>query len=199
VTAHLRQLNVLGVVLTGCQPALPPVRPWVDSPTTFIPIATPLAAPSPDRIDDLRPAEIPPGDGVREQHAVEWVQDAIGTRRGSGGWCDMFVANAFGASASGYDTAFGHYLAMLDAGSVHLDDPYVPAGALAFFDATASDGWAGHVMLSIGYGQFVSSDVDSDGLLTHYGSVGVTTISLAEQGSGPYLGWSWAPDAWPGR
>jgi hypothetical protein len=139
-----------------------------------------------------------PDGGARERDAIAWAESVLDSTEGAGGWCDLFVANAFGQPSSGYTTAYTHYLAMLRAGRVASGDRDVPAGALAFFDATPTDGGGGHVMLSIGDGTFISSDVGPDGGLIHGGRVGITTLELAERSSGAYLGWSWAPESWGG-
>lgn len=57
----------------------------------------------------------------------------------------------------------------------------VPTGALAFFSTSS----AGHVMISVGNGQFISNDIHGNGSYTY------TTISQIEKGWGShYLGWS---------
>jgi len=93
--------------------------------------------------------------------------------------CDHVVGLAYGWSASGSTTAYSHWLAVPSAYK-HAGDRNVPAGGLAFFG-----GGAGHVMISIGGGQFVSSDIGGNGTLT------VTTIATIENNWGkPYLGWT---------
>jgi len=93
--------------------------------------------------------------------------------------CDHVVGLAYGFSASGSTTAYNHWLAVPSAYK-HAGDRSVPAGGLAFFS-----GGAGHVMISIGGGQFVSNDIGGNGTLT------VTTIATIESRWGkPYLGWT---------
>ncbi|GIH20499.1 peptidase inhibitor family I36 protein [Rugosimonospora africana] len=93
--------------------------------------------------------------------------------------CDHVVGLAYGWSASGSTTAYNHWLAVPSAYK-HAGDRNVPAGGLAFFS-----GGAGHVMISIGGGQFVSNDIGGNGTLT------VTTIATIESRWGkPYLGWT---------
>lgn len=93
--------------------------------------------------------------------------------------CDHVVGLAYGFSASGSETAYDHWLAV-PAAYKHAGDTNVPAGGLAFFS-----GGDGHVMISIGGGQFVSNDIGGNGTLT------VTTIATIEKDWGkPYLGWT---------
>jgi hypothetical protein len=96
--------------------------------------------------------------------------------------CDHVMALAYGWSASGSNTAYDHWLAV-PSGDKHAGDRTVPAGGLAFFG-----GGDGHVMISIGGGDFVSTDIGGDGTFT------VTTIATIENKWGkPYLGWT---DPW---
>jgi hypothetical protein len=93
--------------------------------------------------------------------------------------CDHVMGLAYGFSASGSTTAYNHWLAVPSAYK-HAGDRSVPAGGLAFFS-----GGAGHVMISIGGGEFVSNDIGGNGTLT------VTTIATIESRWGkPYLGWT---------
>jgi uncharacterized protein YraI len=93
--------------------------------------------------------------------------------------CDHVVALAYGWSASGSTTALTHWNAIPSAYK-HSGDTNVPAGGLAFFS-----GGDGHVMISIGGGNFVSNDIGGNGTLT------VTTIAKIKSIWGkPYLGWS---------
>ena len=71
------------------------------------------------------------------------------------GWCDKFVAVAYGRSYSGYNSAYIHYLDNLERGLINTGTE-VPVGGLAFFGPTASNEY-GHVMISIGGGEFVST------------------------------------------
>ncbi|BCJ31546.1 peptidase inhibitor family I36 protein [Actinocatenispora sera] len=93
--------------------------------------------------------------------------------------CDHVVGLAYGFSASGSTTAYNHWLAV-PSSYKHAGDRSVPAGGLAFFG-----GGAGHVMISIGSGKFVSTDIGGNGTLTE------TTIATIESRWGkPYLGWT---------
>lgn len=135
---------------------------------------------------------------TREQQAIAWAESQVGSDLWSG-YCDRFVAAAFGRTASGYPSALAHWQALDSSGSTHRGDQSVPAGALAFFGPSSYNYDLGHVMLSVGNGRFVSTDV-----YTKSGSgaafvVNYTTIAWMNQWSGPYLGWAWADSSWPGR
>lgn len=93
--------------------------------------------------------------------------------------CDHVMALAYGFPASGSETALAHWNA-IPASHKYAGDRSVPAGGLAFFG-----GGDGHVMISIGGGNFVSTDIHGNGTFT------VTTIAQIENGWGkPYLGWA---------
>ncbi len=93
--------------------------------------------------------------------------------------CDHVVALAYGFSFSGSETAYIHWT-QIPSGYKHAGDTNVPAGGLAFFS-----GGDGHVMISIGGGNFVSNDIGGNGTLT------VTTIAkIKSQWGKPYLGWA---------
>ncbi|CAN7542364.1 peptidase inhibitor family I36 protein [Terrabacter sp. LjRoot27] len=96
------------------------------------------------------------------------------------GLCDRFVANAYGWSHSGSTTAYNHWT-QIPSTYRHGGDRSVPAGGLAFF----SNGGAGHVMISIGGGYFMSNDIDVNGRIDK------TTIATIENRWGQnYLGWA---------
>jgi uncharacterized protein YraI len=125
--------------------------------------------------------------GSREQRGVAWARAQLGQSYQSdgkpwNGWCDRFVANAFGMANSGYYTAYDHWLNLANRGLVVRGDTNVPYGALAFY----YNGNGGHVMISEGNGLFVSTgpSVYETGLTSYFGS---------------YLGWAWANPEWPGR
>ena len=125
--------------------------------------------------------------GSREQRAIEWARAQIGqTTQPDGrpwnGWCDRFVANAYGLPNSSYITAYEHWLTLANRKLVHPHDTNVPAGALAFYNNAIG----GHVMLSEGNGWFVSTGP----------AVYETKLS---SGFGTYLGWAYPDPSWPGR
>ena len=93
--------------------------------------------------------------------------------------CDHVMGLAYGFPASGSVTALAHWQA-IPSGKKHPGDRTVPAGGLAFFG-----GGDGHVMISIGGGTFVSTDIHGNGTFTE------TTIAQIENNWGkPYLGWA---------
>ena len=61
-----------------------------------------------------------------------------------------------------------------------------PAGALVFYAAASINGYYGHVMLSEGNGNYITS------------AATVRRVSLTWPGA-PYLGWSYADPEWTGR
>jgi hypothetical protein len=102
------------------------------------------------------------------------------------GWCEAFVEVAYGTRQR-YASAITDYDTQKRLGRIHTDD-MPPAGALVFYGG----GEDGHVALSAGYGQ----------VITTWGLVG-QRYQIREVGvhafSNPYYGWSPAPDSWPGR
>ncbi|MEV8516048.1 peptidase inhibitor family I36 protein [Dactylosporangium sp. NPDC051484] len=121
------------------------------------------------------------GDPNTCAEAVSWAKSHETTTYHADydGWCDHVVGLAYGWSASGSTTAYNHWLAVPSAYK-HAGSRSVPAGGLAFFS-----GGSGHVMISIGDGQFVSNDIGGNGTLT------VTTIATIESRWGKtYLGWT---------
>ncbi len=128
------------------------------------------------------------GAGSREQRAIGWAQSQIGQQyqpdgKPWNGWCDRFVANAYGMANSGYYTAIGQFQNLQARGLIH-GDHNPPPGALVFFTGVPG---LGHVMLSLGNGQFIST-----GLV-------IFQTNWNMPGIGSYLGWSWANPEWPGR
>jgi uncharacterized protein YraI len=116
--------------------------------------------------------------------AVSWAKSHETTAYHSdyAGRCDHVVALAYGWSASGSTTARAHWLA-IPAADKYPGDSNVPAGGLAFFSGGSSG--AGHVMISIGGGNFVSTDIHGSG------TFGVTTIAtIKSQWGETYSGWA---------
>ena len=96
------------------------------------------------------------------------------------GWCDRINAQNYGWSASGSNTAYIHWT-QIPSSFKHPGDYQVPAGGLAFFSSSG----AGHTMISIGDGKFLSNDING------YGSYTETTIAQIKSKWGQtYLGWS---------
>ena len=114
--------------------------------------------------------------------AVTWAKNHVGvTSSDYNHRCDHVVALAYGRSASGHNSAAAHWSAMPS--QYKHSGTTVPAGGLAFFSIPNST--AGHVMISIGGGKFVSNDIVAAGKLSE------TTIATIEsKWGGHYLGWS---------
>ncbi|KQZ90633.1 hypothetical protein ASD62_16420 [Phycicoccus sp. Root563] len=94
--------------------------------------------------------------------------------------CDHIAGLEYGWAHSGSTTAYVHWT-QIPSTRRYPGDRTVPAGGLAFF----SNGGAGHVMISIGGGTFVSNDIHGNGTLTN------TTIAEIENKWGAhYLGWA---------
>ncbi len=107
------------------------------------------------------------------------VQNALNTSRNAVGRCDQWVAEYYGYSSSGYATAASHW-AGIPPEDKHPGDANPPAGALVFWG-----GNAGHVALSVGNGQVVSTDYPRSGITS------LTTIdSITNSWGKSYLGWS---------
>jgi len=116
--------------------------------------------------------------------AVTWAKNHETTSYHSdyAGRCDHVMALAYGWSASGSTTAHAHWLAIPSADK-YPGDSVVPAGGLAFFSGGSTG--AGHVMISIGGGKFVSTDIHGSGTFTE------TTISEIKSKWGEtYSGWA---------
>ena len=110
------------------------------------------------------------------------------------GLCDRFVAVAYGRSHSGYATAAEHLRALDAAGLVHFGDSNAPLGALVFYYAGPSNGWAGHVALSTGDGRAVSSEHWVGSRRQGVGYIDYDTT----RNFGTYAGWAMPPSSWTG-
>ncbi|MGO4343679.1 peptidase inhibitor family I36 protein [Phycicoccus sp. Soil748] len=116
--------------------------------------------------------------------AVTWAKNHITTSYHSEyvGMCDHVMGLAYGWAHSGSSTAYVHWT-QIPTSYRHGGDRSVPAGGLAFFSGGSSG--AGHVMISIGGGDFISTDINGTGTLTK------TTIGAIESRWGQhYLGWA---------
>lgn len=116
--------------------------------------------------------------------AVTWAKNHVTTSYHSdyAGRCDHVMGLAYGWAHSGSTSARSHWLAIPGAYK-HAGDSNVPAGGLAFFSG-GSSGY-GHVMISIGGGYFLSTDIHGSGTFTR------TTISEIKSKWGQsYSGWA---------
>ena len=112
-------------------------------------------------------------DGPKVDAAIAWFI----TRLGSGayeGLCETTVELAYG-TINRYDNARDDWLAQPDK---HLDWWNAPRGALVFYDTTSD----GHVALSLGNGDVISSSVS--------GRIGVAPIGFFQNPLG------WAEEPW---
>lgn len=113
------------------------------------------------------------------QNAIRW---ALAQTDGPAVWyrrCLNFVAQAYGYSKSGVETA-ALYWATSPARIVGDLNP--PAGALVFWDTGQPEG---HVALSAGNGVVISNDIGGVGTIT-----AVRLVDLTERWNATYLGWS---------
>ncbi len=141
-------------------------------------------------------AMIPPPDGGGTQscvndygnpktcaQAVTWAKNHLTTTSHSEyvNACDHIAGLEYGWAHSGSTTAYVHWT-QIPTNHKYPGDRSVPAGGLAFFRGGSSG--AGHVMISIGGGDFISNDINGSGTLTK------TTIAQVENKWGEtYLGW----------
>lgn len=132
-----------------------------------------------------------PNVGLREQRAVDWARSQLGSTYWNG-WCELMVEQAYNTNRQ-FLTAAIHANYEIAIGAMHTDSN-APAGALAYFGPASVNGYNGHIMISIGGGQFISNGYTWNGRT--YGAR-ITTISGV--GAGPYLGWAYADSGWPGR
>jgi len=122
------------------------------------------------------------GDPNTCAQAVTWAKNHITTAYHADyvNACDHLVGLAYGFPHSGSVTAIAHWQA-IPGSFKHAGDRSVPAGGLAFFSTSSS----GHVMISIGGGEFISNDIHGSGTYTK------TTIAQIENSWGSnYLGWA---------
>lgn len=96
------------------------------------------------------------------------------------GMCDNFVANMYGYSHSGYNTAIEHWRDT-PSSLKHPGDMKAPAGALMFWS-----GGDGHVALSLGDGNIVSTDIGGPSTVSTAPASDITT-----KWGKPYLGWAY--------
>ncbi len=134
----------------------------------------------------------PPPGSTREDKAAAYMRSILGQTHTNqtpdgmwSGWCETAVEVAYNTRGR-YPSAIANYSAQAAAGRIHTDgNP--PAGALVFYNLSSF----GHVGISIGGGQAISTQGLGDVALP-VRQHGVTAL-------GAYLGWSYAPDSWPGR
>jgi hypothetical protein len=116
------------------------------------------------------------------QGAIDWAKARLGQAIYQG-LCLQFVHDAYlyggGKNIGGAPTAVDYWNA---SGATRHTDTNPPAGALVFWGATVNNS-AGHVGLSLGSGQVISSEERS------YTSIHTFAISTRNAAGYPYLGW----------
>ena len=95
--------------------------------------------------------------------AVQWAEAHISTQYNADYYemCDHTVGLAYGYGASGFESADVHWNS-IPAKYKHNDDRNPPAGALIFF----AIGQYGHIALSTGGNNCISTDINGKGTLT---------------------------------
>ena len=114
--------------------------------------------------------------------AVKWALDHISTADNPGYYdlCDHVAGLAYGHSASGFPSAIDQW-DETPSKYKHPGKTDIPAGGLAFFQI----GEYGHVAISIGGSDLISTDINGRGTYTK------TTIGDIESKWGAhYLGWT---------
>lgn len=112
--------------------------------------------------------------------AQQAIDKAKHTYRWAVGMCDNFVANMYGYTSSGYRTALDNWNAT-PSNLKHIGDMKAPAGALMFWG-----GGDGHVAISTGDGNIVSTDIGGNGTVTTAPATAIT-----QKWGKPYLGWAY--------
>jgi uncharacterized protein YraI len=107
--------------------------------------------------------------------AISWARARVGSTAWEG-WCERFVANAYGRSTAGFASAKAHWNDAVARGRARTDrNP--PAGALVFWNSWYQGVNYGHVGISLGSGNVIATSV--------YGRVGTTSLGHFAN----YLGW----------
>lgn len=108
------------------------------------------------------------------------LSKAKSTTRWAIGMCDNFVANMYGFSSSGYNTATDNWNAT-PSSLKHAGDMNAPAGALMYWS-----GGDGHVALSLGNGTIVSTDISGNGTVST-----VPASAITQKWGKAYVGWAY--------
>lgn len=111
---------------------------------------------------------------------VSAITKAKGVTRWAVGMCDNFVANMYGFANSGYNTATDNWKST-PADLKHPGDMKAPAGALMYWG-----GGDGHVAISLGNGNIVSTDISGPGTVST-----VAASDISSKWGKPYLGWAY--------
>ncbi len=117
-------------------------------------------------------------DTAKAEAAIAWFQARAGSTAYEG-MCELAVENAFGTSGQ-FATAYSDWLN--NGQTKHTDYQNAPRGTLVFYDT----GSAGHVAISLGNGQVISTSAG--------GHIGVEPIGYFVGGiDGPAYGWTASP------
>lgn len=108
------------------------------------------------------------------------IAKAKATTKWAVGMCDNFVANMYGYSSSGYNTALDNW-SDTPSSLKHPNDMDAPAGALMYWG-----GGDGHVAISLGNGSIVSTDISGAGTVST-----VPASEISSKWGKPYLGWAY--------
>lgn len=108
------------------------------------------------------------------------ISKAKSTTKWAIGMCDNFVANMYGFSASGYNTATDNWKAT-PSSLKHPGDMNAPAGALMYWS-----GGDGHVAISLGNGSIVSTDISGNGTVST-----VPASAITQKWGKAYVGWAY--------
>lgn len=114
--------------------------------------------------------------------AAQAIAKAKATAHWTIGMCDQFVAVMYGFDSSGYATAVKNWQAT-PASLKHAGDWSAPAGALMYWGGGSTG--AGHVAISLGNGQIITTDATP-------GNVGtVSARTPTDKWGHQYLGWTY--------
>jgi hypothetical protein len=129
------------------------------------------------------------GGGSAVEGAIAWAQGFVGAGDNYNGYCLQFVGDAYanggGINIGNAATAVAWWNA--HSSGQHPGDANPPRGALVFWGATSSNS-AGHVGISLGAGNVISSEsypkTTSDPNAVH-----IFSIAVRNKAGYPYLGW----------
>jgi uncharacterized protein YraI len=143
-------------------------------------VITGSATPIVPQCDTPKPAPAPaPSGGSRETKAVAYAKSMVGNTS-LGGLCEVFAERAFGSSFT-FGNAIADDRSQAAKGRIHTDKN-APAGVLVYYSSPRWDQGNGHVAVSIGNSQVVTT-------LGIGQPISVKAITWPPG----YLGWAYAP------
>lgn len=135
------------------------------------------------RTEAVRAFDIPRANPRSPQEAIAWARaQAEHSTKNWYNLCLNFVAQTYGWSHSGVDTAIHHY-STVPASMRHDKDRNPPPGSLVYWDT--GSGRAGHVALYLGNGQIASNDIVSKGKISI-----VPMSDIEDKWGAEYVGWT---------